>query len=786
MYQANGNDRWNQPAPQLQQQQQHQPLTTPTGWGVQPQQQQQQPPPQQQLQQMQQQLHQQLPQGGSYQGGGSYGMGGGAGDAWKPSPAKEWNAAPPAAREPLQQPAAAYGGGLPSGGGGKGAYQPAGGNGFANSNGNSNSNGAANGNGSAYGGFNASDAPILGQGGYGQGPDAGTGKKGKGGKKGGKGFKGAKGGDGGFKGGDGGFKGGDGGFKGGKPGYGGGFNQDREQPEAGGRAYGGGDDAVPPASLSTSGYPPPARANPNSRTTSTTMSQITTERFADLPIDPTQKQALSDVLCYEYMTQVQAKTINVSLSGSDLLAKAKTGTGKTLAFLIPSLERTLQVPFHQRRNCVSVLVVSPTRELACQIDAEADQLIKFTGLSHLVVYGGYKIYNDLSAMRQRVPDLLVGTPGRLNDHLAKKGLASKASRLLCLILDEADQLLEMGFRPDITLMLSLLPPRESRQTLLFSATMPDNVMSIARVALRQNFAHIDCVGKESDTHQHVPQSFLIHPIETQIAELMQVINEGMQEDPEYKMLVFFTTARVTQFFAELFNKMNYSVLEMHSRKTQAVRTQTSDCFRDSTKVIMFTSDVTARGMDYPDVSKVIQVGLPADKQQYVHRLGRTARAGKSGNGVLLLSDFEEIFVRDLGDQQMQARVASPRQTLDRYQQLIDRTMSRLPFSTRAAAYQAWLGFYNSNLKKLRWSREKVVEVANHWITSCCQLSEPPALLAKTVAKMQLSGVPGIITERSRGGHKGGGDFGGKGGFSGGGKGGGKGGKGGGKGGKKGW
>lgn len=171
---------------------------------------------------------------------------------------------------------------------------------------------------------------------------------------------------------------------------------------------------------------------------------------------------------------------------------------------------------------------------------------------------------------------------------------------------------------------------DTRQTLLFSATMPQDVMQIASFAMRPNFAHVDCVGHEQETHQHVPQNVLVYSLHAQFAELALIIKEGML-DPDYKIMVFFTTARLTQLHAELFNKMNFNVLEIHSRKSQSHRDKISTVFRENERQIMFTSDVSARGMDYPDISMVIQVGLPESKAQYIHRLGRTARAGKSGN-----------------------------------------------------------------------------------------------------------------------------------------------------------
>ena len=154
------------------------------------------------------------------------------------------------------------------------------------------------------------------------------------------------------------------------------------------------------------------------------------------------------------------------------------------------------------------------------------------------------------------------------------------------------------------------------------------------------------VGEEENTHEHVPQHYLITSKQSQAPELLGLVQEATQE-PNYKVIVFFTTARLTQMYAELFQAMGLAVLEIHSRRSQSQRNKVSDQFRDGTNMVLFTSDVTARGMDYPDVSAVIQVGQPADKAQYIHRLGRTARAGKQGCGVLVLCDFEQVPARRL-------------------------------------------------------------------------------------------------------------------------------------------
>ena len=533
-------------------------------------------------------------------------------------------------------------------------------------------------------------------------------------------------------------------------------NQAPRQVRQGGTPWD--EDPAPPRSAPrqpTAAPPPPVRKfNPNSRTSSTTLSQITESKFADLPVGMELRRACADILGYEFMSKVQAQTIGVSLRGVDVLARAKTGTGKTLAFLVPAVERLRTQG--RRSDSVGGLIISPTRELATQIAEEAKMLLHFLpDLRLQVVFGGTNIRTDLSKLKRRAPDILVATPGRLNDLLENHGLREQMRALSVMVFDEADQLLEMGFRPAITQMLNMLPPKQTRQTLLFSATMPADIMGIARFALRESFEHIDCVGEEQSTHQHVAQSVLVHPLETQIVELAFVLKEAMALDPDdFKVICFFTTARLTQFFAELFNLMpggEFRVLEIHSRKSQATRTKVSDRFRTGNRLILFTSDVSARGMDYPDVTRIVQVGLPSDKNQYVHRLGRTARAGKTGDGVLLLADFERSFLGACRDQPIKDRPAAPRSgQYDSVLRGIDRALAALPPLTISTAYQAWLGFYNSHLRKLRWSQTDLVSMANHWVMDCVGAEEPPSLMAKTVSQMGLKGVPGLRVEGRNG------------------------------------
>jgi ATP-dependent RNA helicase MSS116, mitochondrial len=478
---------------------------------------------------------------------------------------------------------------------------------------------------------------------------------------------------------------------------------------------------------------------------------MTTDEFKNLPIAVESKRALAEVMKYQFMTLVQSATLSSILSGKDCLAKAKTGTGKTLAFLIPAVE--LFKNDTADPSVISTLILSPTRELATQIGEEAKNLLTFHRNNNVVTFfGGTNINKDKRELSRHIA-VLVATPGRMNDHLSNTpGFCSKFNKMRMLILDEADQLLEMGFKPEIDKIISFLPPASRRQTLLFSATVPQIVTEIARNTLKPGYTFIDTVGVEAEqTHLHVDQQVITVTNRDLVAAVYAILMEK-RKIKNHKIIVFFTTARVTGFMADLFKTMNFDILQIHSRLSQSVRTKTSDNFRLGTDKIMFSSDVSARGMDYPDVTFVLQVGS-TEKSQYIHRLGRTARAGKEGSGCLILCDFEEnSMLRELKEMPLKRVPASA----------VLSDLSVLAVCTRAIsgvernkelkksashAYQAWLGYYNGKTKPFNWSKAKLVEEANGY-ARIIGLSEAPGLQKKTIGMMGLKGVPGLrIAER---------------------------------------
>lgn len=359
-------------------------------------------------------------------------------------------------------------------------------------------------------------------------------------------------------------------------------------------------------------------------------------------------------------------------------------------------------------------------------------------------------------------DILVATPGRLVDLIENYQVGPRLGQLRTLVLDEADRLLDQGFRRELVKILDALPDRKAvpRQTLLFSATLPEGVHSISSIALKPDHKFITTLKDEDiNAHKHVVQELLVLPGHQMIAGALEVLKREEMLAAErggFKVMVFLPTARAAGLYFEVFSNLptSYPVWEIHSRMSQAKRTKSTDQFRAADRGILFSSDVTARGIDVQGVTAVVQVGLPSSGEQYVHRLGRTARAGAQGHGVLILADFETFF---LNDPTIKTFTMLEYPTLDgsslaHASALVDGALSQVSEETKGQAYQAWLGYYNSSLKKLRWSQADLVRNANDYAQHTLKTApgpngwEPPALQAKTIGKMGLKGVPGLKRE----------------------------------------
>ncbi|KLT41911.1 DEAD-domain-containing protein [Cutaneotrichosporon oleaginosum] len=488
-----------------------------------------------------------------------------------------------------------------------------------------------------------------------------------------------------------------------------------------------------------------------------TVAQATTEtRFADFKgISP---QLLAKIP-FEFCTEVQAATLPAIIANRDVLAQAKTGTGKTMAFLVPSIQRMISAP-HPNQAHTSILVLSPTRELAQQIAVEAERLLGANGPYGVqCVVGGTNIKSDIRDLRSKRADVLIATPGRLVDLLENADMKPRFGRLATLVLDEADRLLDQGFRRELLKILESLPNRKTvpRQTLLFSATVPAEVHSISSIALNPDHEFISTLKDEDiNAHEHVVQESLIVPAKDIIAATIEVLRREESLSTErggFKVMAFLPTARAAGLFYELFQALrtNFPVWQIHSRMSQSKRTKATDDFRASPNGVLFSSDVTARGIDVQGVTSVVQIGLPASGEQYVHRLGRTARAGAKGHGVLIIADFESFFLRDSTMKTFSLHDYPPvdAEAMAQARTSANRALASVDEEAKGQAYQAWLGYYNSSLKKLRWSQTDLVAHANDFAREVLRTEPqgpmwvPPGLLAKTVGKMGLKNVPGL-------------------------------------------
>ncbi|KAF5375697.1 hypothetical protein D9615_009383 [Tricholomella constricta] len=490
---------------------------------------------------------------------------------------------------------------------------------------------------------------------------------------------------------------------------------------------------------------------------------------------------------HEFMSDVQAATLDLGLAGKDLLVQAKTGTGKTIAFLLPAIERLLKAK--QPLKGISVLVLAPTRELALQIEEEAKQLLKhhkrFT-VGHVI--GGTKANQSLNTLLKKPPTILIATPGRLHDHLSSPEIAVQFSSLQALVYDEADRLLDQGFRRELRGILSALPDRRQvpRQVMLFSATISDEIKQISKETLSADHAFVSTLLEdEVNTHAHVPQTHIIAPFASTLPLALHILRQERLTHALptgttslSKTIVFFPTARHVSFAYELLSTLPGlpPVLELHSRKSQDARTKASARFRDATEAVLLSSDVAARGMDFPGVTLVLQLNLPASTEQYIHRLGRTARAGAGGRGILVLDPAEQRFlalkdVRPLGiapDPQFAQFMLSP--AAQEYAEVRDATTGKgkgkVDEDTKAQAYRAWLGYYNSHLKLVGWDKGALVGAGNAYVREALGWQGGdgdgalPEIETRMVGKMGLRDVPGLnivkTAERAaRGGSRGG-------------------------------
>jgi ATP-dependent RNA helicase RhlE len=347
--------------------------------------------------------------------------------------------------------------------------------------------------------------------------------------------------------------------------------------------------------------------------------------FKALGLHPSLVRATRE-MGYIEPTPVQAEAIPAILAGRDLIATAQTGTGKTAAYLLPVLHRLLPLP----RGTTRALIITPTRELAQQIDDVFLGLAYHTLLRDGLLVGGAAMVPQQKALRAGV-EVLVATPGRLLDHMRQS--QPRFDQLSTLILDEADRMLDMGFLPDIKRVVARLPAR--RQTLLFSATMPPVIAQLAREILRD--PRTVQVGRRSAPAVGITQAAYPVPEHLKTALLRHLLRNA--EMPS--VLVFTRTRRSAHRLARAIAADGFAVGELHSDLSQPKRNRAMEAFRRGEHQVLVATNLAARGLDVEHITHVISVDVPAVPDDYVHRIGRTARAGAEGDAFVLVSPAEE-------------------------------------------------------------------------------------------------------------------------------------------------
>jgi ATP-dependent RNA helicase MSS116 len=526
------------------------------------------------------------------------------------------------------------------------------------------------------------------------------------------------------------------------------------------------------------------------------------------------------------MTVEQCQMLPAVLEGKDILVRSNTGTGKTISFLIPCIERASMFLMTPRSTQMSALIISPTRELASQIGDMAQQLLFFNDQITIDIFmGGKNINSEVARCNNTYPTILIVTPGRMLDHLERDvgELKLQLASLNTLVLDESDQLLAAGFLPSIETILSHVPMKsQDLQSMMFSATVPPSLHGVVSSTLKNDGYFLDAdktktkwglsqfndeantllskSSKSTDATTEnigvamrraakiasedlkaekkrngegdpgtptvsqatltnfkdivgpsIVQYHVICELEYQAIMLKRILGLATARK-NYKVIVFFQTARATAYFVSIMYEMhNVDVLEMHSRKSQPHRAHVSHKFKSESNQVLFTSDVSARGVDYPNVTCCIQVGLPQNLENYIHRCGRSGRGVQGGLSIVLLSTFEQVFLKELGEQ----RIEVPRLDINfgenehianKLKPSSEFVQSKELLNRAKLHYQAWIGYYCSHIRRLKLDKVDIVQLSLKYSAGVLLLKEIPSIRASTAEKMGVKGIPGINIE----------------------------------------
>lgn len=353
---------------------------------------------------------------------------------------------------------------------------------------------------------------------------------------------------------------------------------------------------------------------------------MTTLPFSQLNLSPKVEKAISE-MGFDVATPIQSEAIPLIRTGVDVIARSQTGTGKTIAFAIPAIEK---VDTHEEKATIQVLILCPTRELAQQAAEEIRKVARFKpGIRPVEIYGGASIERQCIQLRRA--NLVIGTPGRVMDHMQRKTL--KLSHLKMVVLDEADEMLRMGFKEDIETILKDTP--EKKQIVLFSATMPSAILKLTQEF--QKDPQLIEINKEEVTVGNIEQCYVDVPRNRKKDALITLLN---YHEPN-RAIIFSNTKKMVDELSDLLLSHHFSVESIHSDIKQSQRTAVMQRFKQGRTSILLATDIAARGIDVNDIDFVINFDLPINAEYYIHRIGRTGRAGKSGYSITLCSGRSE-------------------------------------------------------------------------------------------------------------------------------------------------
>ena len=373
--------------------------------------------------------------------------------------------------------------------------------------------------------------------------------------------------------------------------------------------------------------------------------------FTDLGLAEPLLRAVRDQ-GYDIPTPIQAQAIPAVLKGGDLMAGAQTGTGKTAGFTLPMLHRlAAQPPKRDARGRIAIraLILTPTRELAAQVEESVRTYGKYLPITSMVMFGGVGMQPQIDRLRKGV-DILVATPGRLLDHHQQGTLDLKHVEIF--VLDEADRMLDMGFIHDIKKVLAMLP--EKKQSLLFSATFSDEIKALADRLLNEP-ALIE-VARRNATAENIAQK--VHPVGRERKK--ELLSHLIKSGDWHQVLVFTRMKHGANRLTDYLNDVGISAMAIHGNKSQGARTKALADFKSGDLQVLVATDIAARGIDIDQLPHVVNFELPNVPEDYVHRIGRTGRAGATGEAVSLVCVDEDIFLRDI---EKLIRRSIPRETV---------------------------------------------------------------------------------------------------------------------------